>query len=553
MNALAALLKKDWRVLLNLKRLAREQSKFKIGFILIFALGLLSGLGILFYEGFRFLSALGGIGLMIIRHLFAIFFFGLGMMLTISNVITAYTAMFRSDEIPSLMLRPVAHGHIVLHKLLETTLLSSWAFFFIIIPFVGAYALHEGLSPLFVIWTFLFSIPFVMLCAIAGTLIALPAVRWMPTIHPGAWISGGVLVFAWLLLSARGARGVEDEVSFVMARLVPGMRIASYPLLPSWWVAEGIMASSRGMLSRASLLMGVLVSNVLFFGMLTERVGNALFYPAWQRVLAARRRTRARTRPLSWPGRHIPFVPADAAAIALKDFRSLLRDPVQWTQGLLFFGLLGLYFFNLRNLQYHLLSPVWRNLIAFLNVFSLSAVMCSFCSRFVYPQMSLEGHGFWILGLSPTGMGRVLVIKFGGALAGMLFISIALTSVSMLMLGVERDVLISALLIAVAMSFALSGLATGLGAAFLDLKQRNPAAIISGFGGTLNLALSLVFMTLAILPFGALYHAFFAGHIGASALRRGLIPATGWLVLLTAFTTLLPLAAGRRSLLDRDY
>ncbi len=553
MNAFAILLKKDWRVMMNLKRLAREQSRFKIAFILTFALGLLGGLGILFFEGFRFLSALGGIGLMIVRHLFTVFFFGLGLMLVISNIITAYTTLFRSDEIPSLMLRPVSHGQLVLHKLLETTLLSSWAFFFMIIPFIGAYALHEKLSPVFVVWTFLFSVPFVVLCAMVGMLIALPAVRWLPIIRPGAWIAIGMLAFGWFLLSARGARGVDDEVSFIMTRLVPGMRIASYPLLPSWWVSEGIMSSSRGAFGRTALLMGVLISNVLFFGMLTERVGNALFYPAWQKVLAARRRARLPTKPLSWPGRHIPLIPPDAAAIVLKDLRSLLRDPVQWTQGLIFFGLLGLYFFNLRNLQYHMLTPVWRNLIAFLNVFSLSAVMCSFCSRFVYPQLSLEGHGFWILGLSPTGMGRVLLIKFCGALAGMIAISVTLTSVSMLMLGAELSVLLTSLLLALAMSFALSGLATGLGAVFLDLKQRNPAAIISGFGGTLNLALSLAFMTLAILPFGALFHAYYAGHIGDATLHRGLLPTLGWLILITGTSTIVPLAAGRKSLIGRDY
>jgi len=42
----------------------------------------------------------------------------------------------------------------------------------------------------------------------------------------------------------------------------------------------------------------------------------------------------------------------------------------------------------------------------------LSAVMCSVGARFVYPQLSLEGHGFWIVGMSPVTMGRVLFSKF---------------------------------------------------------------------------------------------------------------------------------------------
>src|ERR1035437_7439140 len=146
MHALAALLRKDRRVLRNMRTLAREQSIFKVIFILMFAGGMLAGLGYLFLEGFQFLSALGGIGVMLIRHLFALFFFGLGLMLVLSNIITTYTTVFHSEEIPFLLCRPIAPGEILLHKWLETTLISSWAFFFIIIPFIGAFAWHAHLS-----------------------------------------------------------------------------------------------------------------------------------------------------------------------------------------------------------------------------------------------------------------------------------------------------------------------------------------------------------------------------------------------------------------------
>lgn len=552
MSALTVLYKKDWKTIRNLGRLAREQSRFKALFITAFLIVLLGGLSALFLEGFKFLDALGGIGLMIVRHLFSVFFLGLGLMLIISNVITSYTTLFRSNEIPFLMLRPVPRGEIVVHKLSETALFSSWAFFFIIVPFIGAYALHEHLSPIFVALTFLFSIPFVLLCAILGTIITLVAVRWLPRFRPAVWVMAMLLLGVCLFFFKPDAGQSDDEISFILSRLTPGMKVASYPLSPSWWVSEGIMVAARGRWSRAFLFMGLLTSNVLFFGLIAERIGNAWYYAAWQKAMASTRTPRG-SRPLSWRGRRIPFVAPDAGAIALKDILSLLRDPVQWTQGLLFFGLLGLYFFNLRNLQYHLLPPVWRNLIAFLNIFSLSAVMCSFCSRFVYPQLSLEGQGFWILGLSPTSMGRVLLIKFTGAVVGMLAISMFLTHISMFMLNTEWGVRLVAFLIAGAISFAFCGLATGLGAVFLDLKQRNPAAIISGFGGTLNLALSLLFMCLAILPFGALYHAYYAGHITARTLNRGLVPASAWLIIITAAATALPLAFGRKSLVSRDY
>lgn len=554
MHALAALLRKDQRVLRNLRTLAREQSVFKVVFILMFAGGLLAGLWYLFLDGFRFLSALGGIGVMLIHHLFALFFFGLGLMLILSNIITTYTTVFHSEEIPFLLCRPLVPGEILLHKWLETTLISSWAFFFIIIPFIGAFAWHERLSVIFILWTFLFSIPFVLLYAGVGTLLTLLILRWAPRWRPQVWVGAAFLVLigfvVWMLAGA--GRPVTDDAAFILERFVPGLKLAAFRLWPSAWVAEGIMALSRNQWLRGGLLFGVLLANVLMVGLLIEGVGNAWFVQAWQRTRAVGRRARRACRAMALETR-LAFLAPDARALVVKDLRTLLRDPAQWIQGLLFFGLLALYFFNLRNLHYHLLSAVWRNLIVFLNMFSLSAVMCSFCSRFIYPQLSLEGQAFWLIGLAPTTMGRVLKIKFLASLAGMLTISVVLMAVSTALLDVGWRVWVTAMGLAVAMSLGLCGLATGLGAVFLDLKQRNPMAIISGFGGTLNLVLSLAYMAAAILPFGVLYHYYTQGRIGLRVLREGTAAATVWLIGITLAAVLLPLLAGRRSLMKRDY
>ena len=78
-------------------------------------------------------------------------------------------------------------------------------------------------------------------------------------------------------------------------------------------------------------------------------------------------------------------------------------------------------------------------------------------------------------------------------------------------------------------------------------------AIVSGFGGTLNLALSLGYMIAAILPFGLLYHGYTIGQVSLPALRQGWMIAVVWLLGITAVTTLLPLAAGRQHLMTREY
>lgn len=556
MAGLFVLLRNNVRLWRNMRRILREQSRLKVGFILLFGAAIMAGVWAMFAEGFTFLSALGGVGLMLIPRLFALFFFGLGLMLVLSNIITSYTMLYRSEETTFLLLRPITRGEIAVHKYMESALVSSWAFFFMIIPFVGAYAWHERLPFYFSLWTLLFSIPFVLVCSAIGTLIALAVMRVAPQ---GRWVVPGVVVLALagLVVVGRsmGGGGFQDDTAFVLARLVPGLKVAAFPLLPSWWVAEGILALSRDQWGRGIMFLGLLGINLAGWVILIEMAGDAWFFDGWQR--SASRAAGGRRRPVLFRSldRLCGILPSDWRAILLKDLRSLFRDPVQWTQGLLFFGLLGLYFLNLRHLRYHMLAPVWRNLIVFLNVFSLSAVMCSFCSRFVFPQLSLEGHGFWIVGLAPTTMGRVLTAKFFGAVAGMLGISVGLMLLSTGMLRVEASVRGAALAVAIAMSLALPGLATGLGAVFLDLKQRNPMAIISGFGGTLNLVLSLIFMALAVLPFGWLYHLKALGRFepdGVGWISHQMM-VFAWLVLLTLATTLLPLYLGRRSLAAREY
>jgi len=138
-------------------------------------------------------------------------------------------------------------------------------------------------------------------------------------------------------------------------------------------------------------------------------------------------------------------------------------------------------------------------------------------------------------------------------ISGMLAASMPLMLISTGMLGVSGSVRVCALAIAAAMSLALPGLATGLGAVFLDLKQRNPMAVISGFGGTLNLVLSLGFMLAAIAPFAFVYHQHALKHVRADELWGWLALCLIWLAVMTAGAVFAPLAAARRSLAAREY
>jgi ABC-2 type transport system permease protein len=278
-----------------------------------------------------------------------------------------------------------------------------------------------------------------------------------------------------------------------------------------------------------------------------------MFYQAYQRATGGSGATRRNPVLLGWLARALRFLARDIRGMVLKDIRVFLRDPMQWSQALIFFGLLGLYFSSLRSFHYHYLPDAWKNLVAFLNVFSVSAVLCSLASRFIFPQLSLEGHAFWILGLSPTTPGRILVTKFFLSLSGVLTVSLVLMGLSCRMLQLDLTVRLVSLAVTAAISCAVCALSTGLGAVFLNLKQSNPVVIVSGFGGTVNLVLSLGFMLAAIVPFGLLFHLVTVELVDPAVLRRGLVLASAWLACITAAATVVPLWLGRRSLATRDY
>ncbi len=554
MSMHSALYHKSWFQTGNAVRAMFRQSRLKQGFILTFVILFETFLLLLFRDGFRFLSAFGGAGVMITGRIFALFFLGLAWMLLLSSLVSAYATFFNAPEIPFLLVHPFSMQQIVLYNFIQATSLSSWAFFFIVLPFVGAYAWHQALHPLFIVWTFLFSIPFLFLCASLGTLFVLLTVRWLP--RPGRI---RIIALALLLMSGAASLALtrpdttaDTTTQFNLATMIPGMRMAAHPLSPSFWMAEGIMTLTRGQLRRGLLFLALLSSSAAVAAILVEKIGGRIFYQAWQKARAG---APTRRKPIMLPllSQIRKAIPADMAAIIAKDIRTFFRDPAQWTQALVFFGLLALYFSNLRILHYDQLPEQWRSAMTFLNVFAVAAVLSSMGARFIYPQLSYEGHSFWMLGLSPATMPRILAAKFLLAFLTTALVSISLILVSTRMLHLDPQVQRAALTVISAVCLAVCGLSTGLGAIFLNLEEHNPAAIVSSFGGTLNIVCCLVFMLLAILPFGALFHLQQTALSAHTDLLRFLPLAYAWLILITILATGLPLWLGYRSLQQRDF
>ncbi len=551
-------LRQGWRRLLALRR----QSRLLSTMIVLFLVGYAGMAFKLFQIGLRFAGSFPGLGPVLIERMVFLLFAFLFVLLLLSNLVISYSNLFRNRETAFLLPLPLPPEVIFRWKFIESTLLASWAFVFLVAPLLAAYGLHAGVPWHFYPATLLFIALFIALPAAAGAWLAVIVARWLD--RRTFQITTLVLAaagLAWLAFQLRpvemSEEALETRVLVVLDSLLARTRFALFPLLPSYWLSAGVQQWAEGALAAAGFFGLVLLSHVLFFGtLLCTRMGRRFFeavshvqsrgsalgawgwFRAWQE---RRRRWRARRGGLEVLLGWVPGVPPDVRALLVKDLRLFWRDTTQWAQSLVLFGLLAVYILNLRHFSTQLTNTFWVTVVAYLNLGACALNLATLTTRCVYPQFSLEGKRLWIVGLAPLGLPRVLLAKFalGTALSLGLSLGLIVLSCRLLQLPWDRTLWYAATI--TIMAFTLNGLAIGLGALYPNLKEDNPSKIVSGFGGTFCLVLSFVYIvgSVLLLAFSSPWHP-------TGAYRAGTFVAWGVFGLLSLLLGWLPLRWGRR-------
>ncbi len=496
----------SWRRLLAV----RQQSRLLTGIIGIFVAGYLVLAFELFFHGMKFIAKFPGLGAVLTERLLYTLFAFLFALLLLSNLVIAYTNLFRNRETAFLLSLPVSTQTIFRWKFIESVILASWAFLFLIAPLLVAFGLVRGVPWHFYPLTVLLIGLFIILPGVFGSALAIGIGR-----HLDRKSFQIILLLLALVLLAFVAfwwktNPVDDDLLDkrtleALDRLLAKTRFTLFPFLPSYWLSAAVLQWAEGIAGGAVFFAAVLLSHTLFFGSIAfTRFGN-LFYDTASAVQSragggfkfsfSRAETDSRT-----PGflekffAQIPWLAPDTRALAVKDVRMFWRDTTQWGQSVMFFGLLGAYIINLRNFTHQLTSPFWINAVAFLNLGACAFNLASVTTRFVFPQFSLEGRRMWIVGMSPMGLGRVVMTKYWLASVASLTITLGLVTLSCYLLKMPwTDVAFFGAVIT-AMTFALNGLAVGLGVLYPNVKETNPNKIVSGFGGTLCFVLSSVYI-----------------------------------------------------------
>jgi ABC-2 type transport system permease protein len=555
-NALQA-----WRRLKSI----RHQSRLLTSIILLF-IGSYLGLSFwLFYRGLKFVAAFPGLGVVLTERLLYLLFAFLFALLLLSNLVVSYTNLFRNREAEFLLSLPVPRETIFRWKFIESTLVASWAFLFLIAPLLAAFGLTRQVPWHFYVVTLFLIGLFIGLPAVAGCWLGIQVARYLDRRSFQIAMVAGAVLFAIAATIWWKAQPVTDDlletrVLDMLDQMLIKTSFAQFPFLPSYWLSTSVIQWAEGVLNVALFFMLVLLSNVLFFGFLAfTRLGNAYYESAsavrsrasvwgqWEWFRSRnRRRDRAfdyRASALEWWLARVPGLRRDTRALVLKDIRTFWRDTTQWGQSVVLFGLLGVYIVNLRHFTHQLTSPFWINLVSYLNLGACSLNLATVTTRFIFPQFSLEGRRLWIIGLAPMGLARVVKVKYCLATAASLLVTVGLVTLSSYLLRMGWDRIAFFAAVVTVMTFSLNGLAVGLGVLYPNFKDSNPSKIVSGFGGTLCLVLSFFYILASVLVLG----------FGTT----GLHPYSGWVVAsVCGFTLLsfvigwLPLKLGLRHLRD---
>jgi len=552
-SALGTILRYRARASLNRLAQLRNESLLKTVVIVAAGGGLWAGLFAGALRSFAFLDEYPDLREDIVYSGFALLFMALTILLIFSGAVISLGSLFKNAEAAFLMSKPLPAGSVYAYKTFDGLVFSSWAFLVMGMPPLVAYGIDVGAPVQYYLGLPVFLVPFTLMTASAGTFVGLVITGFLPKqrgraliyLGSAALIAGAV--YALRILSA-GSEGLplEEWKDELLGRL----HFLRNRSLPHAWLSRGLLMLAAGRTSDALVpWLATTTSGVLAF-LVGDCVARRTY--AWAYSAASSGGGKKRFgRDLVAGAVHAVARPAGrvSALFVSKDTRLFLRDPAQWSQVLIFFGLLGIYILNLRKLRYSLPEGFWQHLVSTLNLGAASLTLGTLTTRFIFPQISLEGRRFWVLGLAPVRRREILYGKFAFSLGGALLIAETLVVLSNVMLRMPMGVFVMQMIAAALICVGLTGLAVGLGAVFPDYRETNAARIVSGFGGTLTLVLSVAFIIAIVAMVGVLsYMRLVNASIGPRAFMRWGAVAVCLACASTALAAGVPLVYGARAL-----
>jgi ABC-2 type transport system permease protein len=457
------------------------------------ALGL--GFWVLLYAGtavvLSYVREIEFFGELLARRLFSLMFFSLMGFLFLSNLVTAISSFYLSDDLRLLRTLPVEDEDILAQKTFYSMVNSSWMVASFIPPVLVAFGVQYGAGAGYYLMVLLGFVLFMLITGGLGITAAHVLTRLFPAGRVrDALLFAGLVFFLLVYYFLRSSVPEDLRSPVEMVNMLMSFRVES-PLLPSFWITEAVMPYLSG--GRADwLYIVLLISSGAFFLMLSMLVGKRLFGGNLDRLVPSGG-TRAGAR----------FYPGQKRVMLYKDVKVFMRDKAQWSQLLVILALAFVYVYNFKLVQFDAvahIAPFIREGVLLANLLMAGMVLSAVAARFLYTAVSAEGRAFWLIKSSPVSIRGFLLGKFIYGAMPVTVLTLAMVAVTNIFMGMSDAHMLVSVATVLVLGFSISGLGTGLGAINPRFKYENLASVSMSLGGLgfMLIAFVLVVVTLFI-------------------------------------------------------
>ena len=512
--------------------------------------------GLIFAVIFRMLlyfRGTQGIGDVLSAKLLGLAFVTFLMILVLSNVITALSTFFLSDDLELVVAAPVDPWHVYAARLGETILDSSWMVALLAVPLLGAYGVVYGADPGYYLLALATLLPFLVIPAVIGSAVTLVLVNVFPARRTrdllaliGLFAAAGVVALFRFLRPERLMRPEEfrDLVDFVAV-----LRTPTSPWLPSEWAADALMSYLNGFFDWFPF--AFLWATAAAFLVMGAWLHRRHFLEGFSRAQEGAERREGRTRTSRLERWLAPLSPS-TRGVVVKEIRTFFRDTTQWSQLILLAVLVVVYVYNIGALPLYTgerVSFLLINVVSFLNLGLAGFVVAAIAARFVFPAMSVEGRMMWLLRSSPLDVRALFWSKYWVGTVPLLVVALPLIVVTNLILQASPLILILTTVSMVGITFALTALALGLGALYPNYDTENVAEIPTSFGGLLFMMAAVIYLAGIVILEGWPVYLYLQANLASEGAPPSVLPLLMGLTgaaLLTALAVWLPLRMGVR-------
>ncbi len=480
--------------------------------------------------------------------------------LAFSSVVTSLSTFFLSDDLRLLLTAPVSAARLFHARFARTVGQASWMVIVFMIPVLAGIGLARCAPVSYYVAAVLTVVPFVLIPVALGSMITLGLVTVFPAKRARDILMLMGLLFAvsivLLLRFIQPERLLRVESMPEVTDFFATLQSPVTPLFPSFWAGEVLFAGLQGVPDWLHFAM--LWTTALALVVVARASFERWHFAGFSKAQEARR---VRVRHWRWLDVLVGVMPmrVERRQLLIKDLKVFLRDVSQWSQLLLLMALVLVYLYNFRVLDLERIpsmSGFIKNVYAFLNLGMGGFVMATVAVRFVFPMVSAEGAAFWIIRTAPISLRAFLWSKFWSGLIPVLLLAELLTMAGNELLGVDPFLKRVAAITIFGMTFALVGLATGLGARYPRFAADNPSQVAGSYGGVAFMILAVLFVIVMLVLVGwpsSVYLVQQFRRAPLSGLRQAMmIGAFACAALVSAATFWFGMRTGFRALEDMD-